>query len=27
VNVPAALVGYLLGFVFIVAGLYRTARN
>lgn len=27
VNVPAALVGYLLGFVFIVAGLYRSARN
>lgn len=27
VNVIAALVGYLLGFVFIVAGLYKSAKN
>jgi hypothetical protein len=27
VNVPAAVVGYLLGFVFIVVGLYRSAKN
>lgn len=27
VNVISALVGYLLGFVFIVAGLYRSVRN